>query len=189
LERPLRIVGLGGALGASSSSFSALNVALAGAAQAGADVVAFDIRTLALPMYEYGIAPPPRAVELATAMYEADGLVWSSPLYHGSVSGVFKNAIDWLELLSDREPPYLTDKPVGLIGTSGGMQSMQSVNTLDFIVRALRGWVVPLAVPLATAGKAFDETGAAVDPRVDTLLRKLGLEVARAARLFRDAPR
>ncbi len=184
---PPRIVGFGGALGASSTSLLALKVALAGAEEAGAETVVYDVRELALPMYEWGAPPPAAAIALADAMHRADGLVWSSPLYHGSVSGVFKNAIDWLELLSDREPPYLTDKPVGLIGTSGGAQSMQSINTLDFIVRALRGWVVPFSVPLVSSGRAFDADGAAVEARVDAQLRMLGSEVARAARLFRAA--
>jgi len=184
---PPRIVGFGGALGSSSTSFLALKLALAGAEATGAETVAYDVRELALPMYEWGVPPPAAAVHLADAMHRADGLVWSSPLYHGSVSGVFKNAIDWLELLADREPPYLTDKPVGLIGCSGGAQSMQSINTLDFIVRALRGWVVPFSVPLVTAGKVFDESGAAVEMRVDAQLRMLGSEVTRAARIFRGA--
>jgi FMN reductase len=187
MASPPRIVGFGGALGASSTSLLALRLALAGAESAGAETVVYDVRELALPMYEHGAEPPAAAVALADAMHDADGLVWSSPLYHGSVSGVFKNAIDWLELLSDREPPYLTDKPVGLIGTSGGAQSMQSINTLDFIVRALRGWVVPFSVPLVSSGKAFDAAGAAVEPRVDAQLRMLGAEVVRAARLFRAA--
>lgn len=187
MASPPRIVGFGGALGASSTSLLALRLALAGAEAAGAETVVYDVRELALPMYEHGAEPPAAAVALADAMHDADGLVWSSPLYHGSVSGVFKNAIDWLELLSDREPPYLTDKPVGLIGTSGGAQSMQSINTLDFIVRALRGWVVPFSVPLVSSGRAFDAAGAAVEPRVDAQLRMLGAEVVRAARLFRGA--
>lgn len=187
MHGPLRIVGFGGALGASSTSFLALKVALQGAEEAGAETVAYDVKELALPMYEWGAPPPPAAAALAEAMHRADGLIWSSPLYHGSVSGVFKNAIDWLELLAEREPPYLTDKPIGLIGTSGGAQSMQSINTLDFIVRALRGWVVPFSVPLVTAGRAFDAVGAPVEARVDAQLRMLGAEVARAARLFRAA--
>jgi FMN reductase len=47
-------------------------------------------------------------------------LVWSSPLNHGTVSGAFKNALDWLQLLGDHEPPYLTDKVIGLVSTAGG---------------------------------------------------------------------
>ena len=45
-------------------------------------------------------------------------------------SGSFKNALDWLKLLGDRNPPYLTDKVVGLISTAGGMQGLQAVNTM-----------------------------------------------------------
>jgi FMN reductase len=46
------------------------------------------------------------------AVYACDAMIWSSPTYHGSVSGSFKNALDWLILLAERDPPYLTNKPV-----------------------------------------------------------------------------
>lgn len=42
---------------------------------------------------------------LIETCYEADGMLWSSPMYNGSVSGSFKNAIDWLHLLGSRDPP------------------------------------------------------------------------------------
>ena len=64
-------------------------------------------------------------------------------MYNGTISGSFKNAVDWLKLLDDRTPPYLTDKVVGLISTAGGVQGLQAVNTMEFVVRALRGWAVP----------------------------------------------
>ena len=47
-------------------------------------------------------------------------------MYNGTISGSFKNALDWLKLLADRKPPYLTDKVVGLISTAGGMQGLQA---------------------------------------------------------------
>ncbi len=68
-------------------------------------------------------------------------------MYHGSVSGSFKNALDWLELLADRDPPYFTNKVVGLISTAGGIQGLQAVNTMEFCVRALRGWRCPWWCP------------------------------------------
>ena len=46
-------------------------------------------------------------------------------MYHGTVSGSFKNALDWLQLLSDRDPPYLTNKVVGLVSTAGGVQGLR----------------------------------------------------------------
>ena len=54
---------------------------------------------------------------LCEAVYSCDGMLWSSPLYHGTISGSFKNTLDWLQLLGDRQPAYLTDKVIGLIST------------------------------------------------------------------------
>jgi len=89
--------------------------------------------------------------------------------------------VDWLELLADRSPPYLTDKVIGLISTAGGVQGLQAVNTMEFIVRALRGWAVPLVQPIPRAWQAFDEGGQPSDPAVGEQLRNLGHEVVRAA--------
>jgi FMN reductase len=111
-------------------------------------------------------------------------LLWSSPLYHGTISGSFKNALDWLDLLSDRKPAYLTDKVVGLISTAGGTQGLQAVNTMEFIVRALRGWAVPLVIPIPQAWRVFDKEGHTHDEKVAEQLRALGREVSRAARYF-----
>jgi len=110
-------------------------------------------------------------------------MLWSSPLYHGTVSGAFKNALDWFQLLSEANPPYLTDKVVGLISTAGGTHGLQAVNTMEFAVRALRGWAVPLVLPIPQAWQAFKD-GRVADARVEEQLRALGRELARAAQLF-----
>jgi FMN reductase len=102
-------------------------------------------------------------------------------MYHGTVSGSFKNALDWLQLLSDRDPPYLANKVVGLVSTAGGVQGLQAVNTMEFVVRALRGWAVPLVIPVPRAWEAFDDRGRALDPGIDKQLRELGSEVAKAS--------
>ena len=185
MEKPIKVVGLGGSLSTPSRSLAALMIALEGAADDGAETRLFDIRSLALPMYEPGLPEVPDIVHsFCDAVYEADGLIWSSPLYHGTISGAFKNALDWLQLLSGRKPPYLTDKVVGLISTAGGTQGLQAVNTMEFVVRALRGWAVPLVIPIAQAWKVFDEDGHMHDPRTEAQLRALGKEVSHAARHF-----
>ena len=182
--RPVRVVGLGGSLREESTSRTALQVALEGAAASGAGVELIWVRDLDLPSYTAEHAPPPDAHRLAETVYNADALIWSSPTYHGSVSGSFKNALDWLILLAENDPPYLSNKPIGLVTTAGGVQGLQAVNTMDFIARALRGWSVPLVLPVAQSWQSFDPDGRLKDEAVASQLRKLGAEVVRAARQF-----
>lgn len=185
----LTIVGLGGSLCKRSTSLAALKIALEGAVDAEAQTELLDIRTLSLPMYNPEITNPPESViNLCETLYAADGLVWSSPMYNGTISGSFKNALDWLHLLGDRNPPYLTDKVVGLISTAGGVQGLQAINTMEFIVRALRGWAVPLVMPIPQAWKAFDREGKPQDKGLIEQLHALGREVARAACQFAAEP-
>jgi FMN reductase len=176
IPRP-KIVGLGGSLAAVSRSLAALEVAAAAAADAGSEIRLFQVRELDLPFYAPGLEPTANALEFAEAVYEADGLLLSSPMYHGTISGSFKNVLDWLDLLARRDPPYLTGKIVGLISTAAGVQGLQAVNTLEFVVRALRGWAVPLVIPISQR-EAFDAEGRIVDERVAGQLRALGHEVA-----------
>ena len=184
MQESMRIIGLGGSMAEGSTSLAALRIALDGAAAAGATVQIFDIREMNLPMYTPGIEAPEIARELAEAACSSQGMIWSSPLYHGTISGSFKNAIDWLDLLRVQDPPFLTDKIIGLISTAGGMQGLQAVNTMEFTVRSLRAWAVPLVMPISQAWKAFDEVGNPLNDDIAKQLHTLGREVVRAARQF-----
>jgi FMN reductase len=181
----LRIVGLGGSLAAVSKSRAALQTALEGAASAGADTELLDIRALDLPMYNPDDdEATDDAARLIESCYAADGLVWSSPMYQGTISGALKNALDWLHVLGQRDPPYLHDKVIGLISAAGGTQGLQAINTMEFAVRALRGWAVPYVVPVGSAARVFDRAGRIQDPAVELQLKTLGGEVVRVAERF-----
>jgi FMN reductase len=179
------IVGLGGSIARVSRSRAALALALEGAANAGAETDLLDLRELALPMYT---PDEDRATDgtqrLIEACSQADGFVWSSPLYQGTVSGAFKNALDWLHVLQDRDPPFLHDRVVGLVSAAGGTQGLQAINTMEFSVRALRAWAVPYVVPIASAARVFDADGSVRDPGVHHQLLALGEEVVRVAGRF-----
>jgi FMN reductase len=83
----LRIVGLGGSLAQKSRNRAALQAALAGAAGAGAETEPLDIRELDLPMYNSdAVEPTEAASRLIDASYGADGMLWSSPLYQGTIA-------------------------------------------------------------------------------------------------------
>ena len=179
------IVGLGGSLARASKSRAALQRALQGSAAAGAQTRLLDLRELALPMYNPDDDEPPEAAaDLIESCYAADGLIWSSPLYQGTISGALKNALDWLHVLGRRDPPYLHDKVIGLISAAGGTQGLQAINTMEFAVRALRGWAVPYVVPVASAARVFEREGRIQDPAVERQLETLGGEVVRVAARF-----
>jgi FMN reductase len=179
------IVGTGGSLAEHSVSRAALRTALEGAEAAGARAVMLGVRELDLPFFRpdtNGI--PTSAARLLAESYRADGLIWSSPMYNGTISGAVKNALDWFHLLGDREPPYLTDKVIGLISTAGGTQGLQVVNTMQYVVRSLRAWAVPLVVPMSGVPQDWNGEGTPFDETIGNQLQMLGAEVARVAELF-----
>jgi FMN reductase len=181
----LTIVGLGGSMASVSRSRAALRTALEGAEAAAAETQLLDIRRLDLPMYNPDHDEPTETASLLIeACHAADGLLWSSPMYQGTISGALKNALDWLHLLADRDPPFLHDKVIGLISTAGGTQGLQAINTMEFATRALRAWAVPYVVPVASAAKVFDPSGEIQDPTVELQLKTLGGEVVRVAERF-----
>ena len=98
-------------------------------------------------------------------------MLWSSPMYNGSVSGSFKNAIDWLHMLGSREPAYLHDEVIGLISASGGTQGLQVVNTMELSVRSLRAWAVPHVVPVPQAARVFTDSREVQHEMIELQLR------------------
>src|SRR5207244_8582148 len=95
-----------------------------------------DIRELDLPMYNPDESEPTQAATgLIESCYAADAMLWSSPMYQGTISGAFKNALDWLHALGDRDPPFLHEKVIGLISAAGGTQGLQAINIMEFSIR------------------------------------------------------
>lgn len=85
----------------------------------------------------------------ADAFRSADIMIWLTPLYHGGMTGVMKNAIDWLEITAKDTPAYLTNKVVGFTCWSAGNQAMQGIQALDNVAKALRAWSLPFAIPIS----------------------------------------
>lgn len=120
-----------------------------------------------LPMFDPRPGDPCDAQrELTSAVRAADGLIIASPGYHGSISGVIKNALDTLELTAAEPAPYLCSKPVGVIVTAVGSQAAgTTLMSLRAIIHALRGWPTPFGASLGGAGSLFDEAGACREPK------------------------
>lgn len=175
----LDIVGIGGSLRAGSQSERALHLALKGAEEAGARTRAITGSDLVLPFYDTALTErTPEALRLIEALRQADGVLIVSPGYHGALSGLIKNALDYVEDLRPDPRPYLHGRAVGLVAVAYGWQA--AVTTLDqlrTITHALRGWPTPLGASVNTAEVKFDETGGASDDKVVTTLRAIGRQV------------
>ena len=139
-----------------------------------------------LPLYDPK-APTrtPDEQDFVETVRKASALIIASPGYHGSISGVVKNALDLLEETArDASRPYLADMPVGLICTAYGWQATGStIAALRSIVHALRGWPTPFAAAINTQITKFDDEGGANDPSVVDQLCMVGKQVARFAPL------
>ena len=161
--KPPFIVGIGGAHNATSSTEQALIVALNAAEKAGARTQLFggDVLTR-LPHYlTPGTAESADGKQLVAAIRAADGVIIASPGYHGSISGLVKNAIDYLEETSKDARVYLDGVPVGLIATAYGWQATgTTLATLRSIVHALRGWPTPLGAAINEAPTGIAQSSA-----------------------------
>jgi len=169
----VKIVGFAGSLRPNSYSQQALQVAAERVAALGAEVEVLDLRSLSLPFCNGGDDYPdyPDVARLREAVRDADGLILVTPEYHGSVSGVLKNALD---LMGFEE---FTDKVAGLISVLGGQSNSNSLNDLRTIMRWVHAWTIPEQVAIGQVWKAFDANGNLQDEnlskRLDDFARSL----------------
>jgi FMN reductase len=182
MSRPL-IVGLGGTPRPGSSSECALRMSLAAAERAGAETVMVCGRDLMLPIYDPTISERSDGTRrLVSLLGKSDGIIVSSPGYHGSISGLVKNAIDYAEDLRDDTRPYLEGRAVGCIVCAYGWQATGTTLVgLRTIVHALRGWPTPFGATINSAVTKFTEECACLDPTVEKQLHFLGRQVVEFA--------
>jgi FMN reductase len=178
MRRPL-VLGIGGTIRSGSSSEKALALALASAEIAGAEIMMLSGADLDMPMYDpKSTARADKASRFVELVRQCDGLILSSPCYHGALPGLIKNAIDYIEDLRDDRRPYLEGRAVGCIVCAAGWQGTGStLSGLRDIVHALRGWPTPLAATINSLEAPFEnaESGSAskVKSQLDTVARQV----------------
>jgi FMN reductase len=183
-EKKLLIIGLGGSGNPTGSTERILKHALLAAEAEGADTLYFDGKALDMPMYSYGGARTDQAKALIEALRRADGIIIASPGYHGTVSGLIKNALDYVEDMAKDERVYFEGRAVGLIAVAAGWQATGStLATLRSITHALRGWPTPMAVAVNSAQPVFLDDGSVSDPSITKQLEILASQVVQFARM------
>jgi FMN reductase len=179
------VLGLGGSARPGSTTEAALRVSLAAAEAEGAETALLGASDLLLPLYSPGSPDrAPGATRLVEEVRRADGLVIASPGYHGALSGMVKNALDYLEDLRHDDPSYLDGRAVGCIAAARGWQaSVSTLASLRTVVHALRGWPTPMGAALNTVQRLFDADGVCIDPAARFQLELVGRQVVGFARM------
>ncbi|MBN8499059.1 MAG: NAD(P)H-dependent oxidoreductase [Chloroflexi bacterium] len=188
----IRIVGIGGTLRENSTSLWALQHALEVVRGEGATTQLLDLRRVNLPMYQpdFELDDYEQNVQdFVRVMQHADGFLISTAAYHGSLAGLTKNALDFMEYLADAPRPYLHNKPVGLIATaSGEMADVHSITAMINVVHSLRGMALPLSVPIHGAKHVFNAEGKVTSEKIAARLTQLGKMVVETAERLQNNP-
>ena len=95
-----------------------------------------------LPLYDPDAADHPKVKELRDLAIWSEGMVWSSPEQHGTMTGVMKLQIDWLPL-NMGGVRHTQGKTLALMQVTGGSQSFNALNQM----RVLGRWMRMLTIP------------------------------------------
>ena len=158
----VKVVGIIGSLRTDSYSALAVQEAINRVKDLGAEVEILDLREMTLPFCDGGSEYPdyPDVELLREKVKAADGLILATPEYHGSVSGVLKNALDLMSF------EHISGKVAGLISVLGGQSNSNALNDLRIIVRWVHGWVIPEQIAVGQAWQAFDSEGKVKDEKL-----------------------
>ena len=151
-----RILGLSGSLRKASLNRKLLHEAAR--LHPNAD---FSEGSLRLPLYDGDLEAqgmPPEVQALADQIADADAVVISTPEYNKSLSGVLKNALDWISRVEGN--PW-ADKPLAIMSATAGRtggevaQNALRLAMVSFSPRIVGG----PKVLVAGAMKEFDDQG------------------------------
>ncbi|MBS1870063.1 MAG: NAD(P)H-dependent oxidoreductase [Actinobacteria bacterium] len=185
----MKVVGIGGSTRAGSSTELLLRAILSSTEALGAETALVTGEELLLPPYEPGARLPDHGLRLVELAREADAVVIGSPGYHGGISGLVKNALDYLEELREDDVPYLAERPVGLAVTAYGWQAaVTTLTALRQIAHALRGWPTPLGIAVNVAATPLGGQGPPADAGLQGRIEQMARELVGFDRPHRVAP-
>jgi len=175
----VHVVALCGSLRDASYTRRGLERALDGARAAGGTGAVIDLREYDLPPLDPDRETQGDSDAVVRRVREADAVLLGTPMYHGSYSGVLKNALDHCGF------DEFEDKTVGLLAVAGGGFPVTALDHLRSVCRALDAWVLPHQTAIPNAASRFDG-GEIVDDRIDERVRVLGRRVVEYAHIEPD---
>lgn len=181
-----RILALAGSTRADSYNDRLVRLAAAGAREAGAQVTHVRLRDFPLPLYDADLEAagglPPPARELKALFKGHDGLLIASPEYNGSLTGVLKNALDWVSRREPDEPAraaFVGKAAAVMSASTGALGGQRGLVHLRSILTILGVLVLPEQLALPQAQEAFLPDGSLADPQRSAAAAELGAALAR----------
>jgi NAD(P)H-dependent FMN reductase len=179
-----KILAFAGSTRAGSFNRMLLRPAVEAARRAGGEVTEIDLRDFPLPLYDGDLEAReglPENAHRLRAMFRAHrGLLIASPEYNSSVSGVLKNAIDWVSRPQPGEPPLacFQGKVAALLSAStGALGGVRGLAALRSILGNIKVLVLPDQVTVPQAAEAFTPEGALRDPKRREAVERLAAEL------------
>ena len=157
-----------------SHTQTAVRHALTAAEDAGAATERVDLREYDLPPLDPARDDAGDSAALTSTIRRADSVILGTPMYHGSYSGVLKNALDYCGF------DEFEDTTVGLLAVAGGSFPVTALEHLRSVCRALDAWVLPHQAAVPRASAAF-EGGEFTDPDLEDRVTTLGRRVVEYA--------
>lgn len=161
-----RILAFAGSTRTDSFNKKLIKVAAAGATAAGAEVTLIDLRDFPMPLYDGDLEAkeglPENTKKLKALFLANQGLLISSPEYNSSVTGVLKNALDWVSRSAPGEAALAcyAGKVAGLVSAStGALGGLRGLVHLRSILGNIKVLVVSEQVAVSKAQDAFNADG------------------------------
>ncbi|SEO24347.1 NADPH-dependent FMN reductase [Paenibacillus sp. OV219] len=133
----------------------------------GHEVTLIDLYKQPLPFYgSAGADTDANVVAMRQAVLHSEAIVLSTPEYHGSMSGVLKNALDFMG------GDHFDSKAVLSVSSAGGAVGVASLTQMQAIVRNMHGVNCPEWISIGGAQREFNEDGSPKSTDVQTRIHK-----------------
>jgi len=129
-------------------------------------------------------------LDLKKRLIAADGVLYASPEYNGSLSPALKNAIDWASRPREGEKQLeaFKGKTAGLLGASPGkLGGLRGLRHLRTILSGIGTHIVPTEFALSGAHEAFDADGNIKDANTAKMAIAVGESLVKTARAIKNA--
>ena len=172
VSEPIVVMGVCGSYDLDSANGRMLEIILEECGELGAETVIWDHGSKPLPLVgAEGSWDDENVKGFQEMAVSADAFVLSSPEYHGTMSGVMKNSLDWLY------SKHTSGKIFGLICTLGGQSSNNTLNHMRIAARWIHGWVTPEQIAIPNIKEAFDDDGFLVNDEINSRVRALAASI------------